>query len=53
MCAAHVKRSSRSQNWLADYIAKANNGGIARVLLYFEINPAVPFRRSMIYRAPT
>ncbi len=28
-----VKRSGRSQNWLADYVAKANNGGIERVLL--------------------
>lgn len=33
MSAAHVKHSGRSQNWLADYVAKANNGGIERVLL--------------------
>ncbi|MBI5429978.1 MAG: DUF3400 domain-containing protein [Nitrosomonadales bacterium] len=28
-----VKRSGRSQNWLADYVNKANNGEIERVLL--------------------
>jgi len=30
---ANVKRSGQSQNWLADYVNKANNGGIERVLL--------------------
>ena len=29
----NVKHSGRSQNWLPDYVAKANNGGIERVLL--------------------
>lgn len=33
MSKANVKRSNRSQNWLADYVSKANNGGIERVLL--------------------
>lgn len=33
MSKANVKRSGRSQNWLPDYVAKANNGGIERVLL--------------------
>ncbi len=28
-----VKRSGRNRNWLPDYVAKANNGGIERVLL--------------------
>jgi hypothetical protein len=30
---ANVKRSGQSQNWLVDYVNKANNGGIERVLL--------------------
>jgi len=25
--------SGRSQNWMPDYVAKANNGGIERVLV--------------------
>lgn len=33
MSKANVKRSGQSQNWLADYVNKANNGGIERVLL--------------------
>jgi len=33
MSKANVKRSGRNQNWLPDYVEKANNGGIERVLL--------------------
>jgi hypothetical protein len=33
MSKANVKCSGQSQNWLVEYVNKANNGGIERVLL--------------------